>query len=127
MMPDQALPCIVDAANSLLSMPPGPAELLTGTEGPVVGVLTIRTPTTTLTVKLPREQVLAWGQMITELGQELEGSRLLVATPRNTLLRPLWTSPSPSTATAASWSCVTLRRSTRSTSPSTGCVTSSSR
>ena len=87
-MPDEYVPCVVDPANSFLSMPPGPAELLTGMEGVAVGVLTIRTPTTTLTVKLPKNQVLAWGKMITELGEELEGSGLLVATRKNTLLRP---------------------------------------
>ena len=87
MIPDPALPCIVDEANILLT-PGRPAECLTGTNGPGVGVITIRTETTTLTVQLPRSQVLAWGAMITELGEALEGTGLLVATRKTALIRP---------------------------------------
>ena len=86
-MPDPALPCVVDPANDLLASG-GAASLLTGMNGPDIGIITIRTPTTTLTVQLPRGQVLAWGAMITELGEELGGSGLLVATRKSALLRP---------------------------------------
>jgi len=86
-MPDPALPCVVDPANDLLAAG-GAATLLTGMNEHEVGIITIRTPTTTLTVQLPRGQVLAWGAMITELGEELGGSGLLVATRKSALLRP---------------------------------------
>jgi hypothetical protein len=87
------MPALVDTANEWLA--PGPASLSVGirspdagTHAPDTGILTIRTSTATLTVQLPREQVLAWGRMITELGDSMRGgSVLLVATP-GTLLRP---------------------------------------
>jgi hypothetical protein len=86
MTPDAGLPPPVDMANDLLA--PGPAQLLTAFNGPATGVITIRTPTTTCTVQLPKSQVLAWAGLLKELGDELEGSGLLVASPRNTLFRP---------------------------------------
>lgn len=86
-MPDPALPCVVDPANDLLAAG-GAASLLTGMNGPDIGIITIRTPTTTLTIQLPKAQVLAWGKMITEMGESMRGgSVLLVATP-GTLIRP---------------------------------------
>jgi hypothetical protein len=73
------LPPPVDEANPLLA--PGPAMLITGASSTGAGIITIRTPTTTLTVQLPRAQVLAWGKMITELGEGMGGSGLLAAVP----------------------------------------------
>jgi hypothetical protein len=86
MMPEAPEP--VDRANTLLE--PCSAHLLTGMNG-TLGLITIRTPTTTLTVQLPKADILAWGLMIMELGDSMpEGSSLLVATPASavTLLRP---------------------------------------
>jgi len=88
------MPALVDTANGLLA--PGEAHLLTGVYSPDAaaagapdtGIITIRTPTTTLTIQLPKAQVLAWGKMITEMGESMRGgSVLLVATP-GTLIRP---------------------------------------
>jgi hypothetical protein len=83
--PDAGLPPVVDEANTLLA--PGPAQLFTGVSG-ALGVLTVRTPTTTLTLQLPKADILAWAGLIRELGDSLGGSGLLVATPANALLRP---------------------------------------
>jgi hypothetical protein len=84
--PDAGLPAPVDLANDLLAA--GPAYLLTGMNG-TMGVITIRTPTTTLTVQLPKADVLAWGRMVLELGESMDaGSSLLIASPGNALFRP---------------------------------------
>ena len=84
--PGAGLPPVVDEANTHLAA--GPASLYTGMNA-TMGVLTIRTPTTTLTVQLPKADILAWGRMIIELGESMEGgSALLAASPRNVLLRP---------------------------------------
>jgi hypothetical protein len=83
--PDAGLPPPVDAANTLLA--PGPATMCTAVNG-ALGVLTFRTPTTTLTIQLPKADILAWAGLIRELGDSLGGSGLLVATPANVLLRP---------------------------------------
>jgi hypothetical protein len=87
-VPASGMPDPVDVSNGLLA--PSPAHLLTAVkddEG--LGLITIRTPTTTLTVHLPKADVLAWGHIIIELGDSMtEGSALLVATPNTMLIRP---------------------------------------
>jgi hypothetical protein len=83
--PDAGMPAPVDLANTLLQ--PGPAVMCTGVNG-ALGVLTFRTPTTTLTIQLPKADILAWAGLIKDLGDSLGGSGLLVATPANVLLRP---------------------------------------
>lgn len=80
------MPPVVDEGNALLA--PGPATLTTGMNGSM-GLITIRTPTTTLTVQLPKADVLSWGTMIVELGDSMEGgSALLIATPGTRLILP---------------------------------------
>jgi hypothetical protein len=84
-MPPAVMPDPVDVANTLLA--PGPATLTTGINGQM-GLITIRTPTTTLTVQLPKADMLSWGKMITELGEQMTGgSPLLVAAPGTVLMR----------------------------------------
>ncbi len=86
MTPDAGLPPVVDEANTHLAA--GPSSLYTGMNG-TMGVLTIRTSTATVTVQLPKADVLAWGRMVLELGESMDsGSALLVASPHNTLFRP---------------------------------------
>ena len=86
MMPEPVLPAVVDLANDLLA--PGPAQCYTGLNGEM-GVLTFRTPTTTLTIQLPKADIIAWGKMIVSLGESMQGgSALLVATPRTGLIHP---------------------------------------
>jgi hypothetical protein len=76
----------VDEANTLLAA--GPATMVTGRNGPL-GLFTIRTPTTTLTIQLPRADILAWAGLLRELGDSMEDrSPLLVASPNTVLLRP---------------------------------------
>lgn len=86
MPPGPGGPPCVDEANSLLA--PGPAMLLTGNNGEL-GVITIRTPTGTTTVQLPKADVIAWGKVICELGESMRsGPQLLIARPPSGLLRP---------------------------------------
>jgi len=85
-IPAADLPPVVDLANDLLA--PGPAYLATGING-TMGVITIRTSTATLTVQLPKADVLAWAGLIRELGDSLgSGSGLIAATPSSVLIRP---------------------------------------
>jgi hypothetical protein len=84
--PDAGFPAPVDEANALLA--PGPCTMATAVHGDL-GVLTFRTPTTTLTLQLPKADILAWARLIRELGDSMAGgSGLLVARPSGVLLRP---------------------------------------
>jgi hypothetical protein len=82
--PGAPLPPCVDEANTLLA--PGPAALNTGRNG-ALGLFTIRTPTTTLTVQLPKADLLAWAAMLKELGDSMEDGSSLLAAPRGLVLR----------------------------------------
>jgi hypothetical protein len=84
--PGELMPA-VDEANTLLA--PGPATMVTGRNGPM-GLFTIRTTTATLTIQLPRADILAWAGLLKELGDSMEDSSpLLVAGPGAVqLLRP---------------------------------------
>jgi hypothetical protein len=85
-MTPEGLPPVIDLANTLLA--PGTAHLLTGINGQL-GVITIRTSTATVTVQLPKADVLAWAGLLKELGDSMTaGSGLLVATTPSVLLRP---------------------------------------
>jgi hypothetical protein len=85
-MPDAGLPPPVDEGNALLA--PGPATMATAVNG-ALGVLTFRTTTATLTIQLPKADLLAWAGLIRELGDSMDtGSALLVASRSNVLLRP---------------------------------------
>jgi hypothetical protein len=76
-------PAPVDLANALLQ--PGPAQMSTAVNG-ALGVLTFRTPTTTLTIQLPKADLLAWAGLIRELGDSLGGGSLLIARPGSVVL-----------------------------------------
>lgn len=70
-----------DAANDLLG--PAPANLTTALleipGGQRLGV-TVRTPTTTLTVMLTKADAVLWAKLITEAAGRMSGSGLVAAT-----------------------------------------------
>lgn len=85
-MPPVETESAVDVANTLLA--PGPATMVIGRHGNM-GLFTIRTPTTTLTIQLPKADILAWAMLLRELGDSMEGgSPLLVASPNTKLILP---------------------------------------
>lgn len=79
-MPDiQNVPVFLDAGNPLLG--PCAARLETGTlavSGSQLGVVTIRTASTTLTVLLKAADVKVWAKLLTGLGDSMSSSGLTV-------------------------------------------------
>jgi hypothetical protein len=78
-VPGNATRPLADPGNVLLA--PGPQELTTGKlpqtpDGPKV-VLTIRTPTTTLTVMLGKADAITWGRKITGEAEGMSGAGLI--------------------------------------------------
>jgi hypothetical protein len=75
------VPQFIDPNNPLLNG--GPAKLDTGTivgpEGKKVGVLTIRTASTTVTVLMAAENLNEWGDLIKDLAASLGGGAKLQA------------------------------------------------
>lgn len=79
----QEIPQYLDPHNPLLAS--GPARLDAGTiELPGVGrlgVLTVRTPSTTVTVMLSAEDVATWTDLLAKVRDDLGGKKLVAATP----------------------------------------------
>lgn len=83
-MPHPQAPVLVDTGNTLLSRTD--FQLSTGSieaPGGTLGVLTIRTPSTTLTLFLPGKDVKEWAGMLDDLAAQLDGTGLVKATPQD--------------------------------------------
>ena len=80
--PDSQASCF-DPANPLLG--PGPSRLDIGVfsvgNGVNAGVLTIRTPTTTVMIMLAAEELASWAQLITGLAAQVSGAGTALARP----------------------------------------------
>lgn len=83
---------LVDIGNMLLA--PGPAELHTGyrddASGRKIGILTIRTPSTTLTCQLDATGLRKWGSLLNSLADQLSGSGIVVANASDVAVVSQW-------------------------------------
>jgi hypothetical protein len=83
-MPHPQAPVLVDAGNPLLSRTD--CQLDTGsieTPDHTLGVITVRTPSTTLTVFLPAQDVKQWQEALGQLAGQLDSGGLVKASPQD--------------------------------------------
>lgn len=83
-MPHPQAPVLVDPGNPLLGK--SSCRLETGAieaPGETLGVITVRTPTTTLTVFLSPADVRNWAGLLDGLARQLSGSGLVQASPQD--------------------------------------------
>jgi hypothetical protein len=77
------IPEYIDPNNPILAT--GPARLDTGTitvpQAGKLGVFTVRTPSTTVTVMLSAEDARSWADLFDEVARDLGGTKLQKATP----------------------------------------------
>lgn len=86
-MPHPAAGMLTDAGNPLLDR--AAVRLETGsleTPDGTLGIITIRTPTTTLTVFLPAEDIRSWTGVLAELGDQVNGTSLIRPAPQDVSL-----------------------------------------
>lgn len=78
----QPAPALYDAGNPLLAqvqarLDTGTIETTAGT----VGILTVRTPSTTLTVLLSAADLRSWADLVSGLADQVGGGTVVAATP----------------------------------------------
>jgi hypothetical protein len=91
MTPDAAAPpVLIDTGNPLLG--PCASQLSAGlmqTAAGQTGLMTVRTPSTTLTVEVTREQALGWSRILASLAGQLSDSGLITVAGGVAVTRPV--------------------------------------